>query len=241
MDRVTRDSVGKVGEVMDVFGGPVSDRLRSMFRGTTGGIAKGFAMGGVPGAIAGGGAGMAQDMLALGRFNPQAAATYDQSWELFKARIGHTSGSDHALNYYSGWLQRASTGAESGKPRGFVGSTFGAAEEHAKEMPWWMPPGVPFAMGLGETIGYKISGKEPPVKAPKPDLEAPPLIPGVGAAIGGPSSYEQYAMGFGMSTLNTSPLEMEKMMIAMSAMTNLLTEIRDSAAELRKLTPSFRG
>lgn len=222
--------------------GPIGRKVGSLMGGTLSGAARGYAFGGVPGAALGGAMGAAGDALSLGgNANPQAQSTLDQSIELAKARLGSALGADHWLNMAADEIQRMTPKTGKGSPR----DASGAAAVEVGKTSWWERAALPsFSLpGLGSLTGGGAAGARgdtTPAAVPRPGMMAPAIIPGVGSAMGQAMSYEDYAKASGMSSLNTSQLEFDKMATQLENMVGLLTSVRDNSEALKRFTPSWR-
>ncbi len=241
----TRDlnALGKsgkdAGKFVDVFHGPIIDRMRSLFSGTIGGAMAGYQWGGPGGAVALGGIGAVGDVVKMGgKANPQAGETFEQSWSLLETKIATKLGADYLSDFYSGRMQAMGKADDKGLVRDFMKNATGIADKTASKMPWWVPPGVSLGAGLtGALTGEKS-------EAPSPPSKALPIIPGVGAGMGSSMSYENFAMSLGMSTMNMSQLELEKVQTQLENLhetTKLkLNEIAEGIRNVGRIRPAFR-
>lgn len=230
--KVLTDTIKGDWPVEGVIGGA----FKRMFSGTLSGAAKGFAAGGVIGGAAGAAVGLGSDMIDLGgAASPQAGATFGQSMELLKTRVGTALAADAYLNLLSQKVQDVSgLAGEAGRggSRGFLSSVFAHSQEGiAGKVPL---PGIAIMMGLTKHLAH---GAAEPAR---PEMEAPPIIPGVGAAMGAQMSYEGYARSLGMSSLNASPLVQQQMLEQLQNMVGSLKEIRDNSEALKNVTPAWR-
>jgi hypothetical protein len=223
LDRAARGTVDVLGGFVDVLGGPVAGQLKSMFGGTLGGAAKGFALGGPVGALAGAAAGFPADAMNLGAAaNPQAGATFQGTMELLATRTGTATGSDIVLNKMSASIQALSEQTKDSRTRDIIPEIL---------------PYISSSFSILTNAG-KIAGA-----GDTPGLQAPPIIPGVGAGLGAAMGYESYASSFGLSSVNQSPIEMAKVAEQLANMNQDLSKRLDdllTATRNNRVDPAFR-
>lgn len=240
-DRLEKDPRGYMMSMASLMmSGPVMSKITSLMGNTMSMARQGYAVGGVAGGAAGAAAGAASDIFNLGgNASPQAQSTFDQSFELLKTRLGSTLAADKFMNVASARIQDAGDAVGSNREggRGFMGRV----ASHAGDVPWWAggPGGAPAGIYAGSRAAYGWASGE---KAPgdvRPGMEAPPILAGVGSAMGSSASYEQYAQSFGMSSLNASPLDQAKLAEQLKNLTGLLERLTDNSEGLRHITPPF--
>lgn len=238
-DRLEKDPRGYLMNVASmVMSGPVMSRMAGLFSGTMSGAARGYQAAGAAGAAVGAAAGATGDVMNLGRnASPQAGSTLDQSWELFKTKAGSAIAADKFLNMVSNRIQSAGDSVASTRDgtRAYMSRIY----SHMGDVPTWMGGTVATGYGAIRGLGGYLMGEKAP-EDKKPRLMAPPTIAGVGGALGGTSSYEQYALSSGMSSLSASPIEQEQMLEQLKNMVGRLDKVIDNTEMLKTYTPAWR-
>jgi hypothetical protein len=228
----------KAAGVMTVIGGPVGQQIASrLFGGTVHGITQGYLTAGMPGAIAGGAAGLMGDVLGMGgAANPRSQATLEQSFDLLKTKLGTAIGADFWMDAMSKGVQETSGTLGRGKVREISGAIAG----HAAELPGGFGTSITgMAYGSVRTFLDLAMGGGPGAP-PKPGMQAPAILPGVGAAMGSAMSYEAYSQALGMSSLNASPIVQEQMLEQLKNMAGDIKTLAENSGGLKAITPAWR-
>lgn len=218
---------------------PTVSKIAGLFGGTMRGAATGYTVGGPIGAAAGGAMGFVGDVMGMGgAANPRSQATLTESLSLLATRIGTMIGADFWMDTMSKAVQDTANMGGPGKTRSFMGRAAGYVSRDLGDMgPLSVMASVSPAAWTYGAIRAGISGGGAP---PVPDMQAAPVLAGVGGAMGSAMSYESHAQAFGMSSLNASPILQQQMLEQLQNMAGDMKEMKLNTEALKNIVPAWR-